>query len=448
LESTWKNEFAGIVDGGEHLLPPVRTSAPEESFPRFIEFLRDPELDVRGLSPEAQRAIEAELRASACPAAVGWFRKLVAGIAKEDGPEGARIADATIARAADVHAFKIVARLFQRSEREHRPLSAEESREITGLLTRAAELRHALGQDHGARDHTRLLEAAKDPEFLRELFREHALHSAIELRASPSEPLRKPDAAMLERAFHVLDSLAGYHAYEVHGLENIPKSGRCIVAFNHSLATYDIALFAEKVAQERGRNLRMLGDHLIFKIPGLCELATRCGMVEGRPELAKKLVDTEQLVGVAPGGMMEALRPSSKAHEIMWDRRKGFAKMALDSGAPVVLAACPAADEIYHVYSNPLTDAAYSLARVPVPIATGAYGTPIPKPVKLEHRLSRPIYPPPLPRRDAKPGDTDYDAVLDGFHRQLVEQMEALMKPDADAAQSVDGASGTKPGPV
>jgi 1-acyl-sn-glycerol-3-phosphate acyltransferase len=264
--------------------------------------------------------------------------------------------------------------------------------------------------------------------------------SLIDVRAG-----KPPNDKLVSKLFWGLEHLASYHDYRVEGLENIPKTGPCIVAFNHSLATYDIALFAKECAEERGRKMRMLGDHLIFQIPGLSQIATELGMVDGRPGPARSLVQSGELVGVAPGGQEEMLRPSTEAYQLRWDDHRGFARLAMESGAPVVLAACPRADDIYEIpkrANDLITKKIFKLVRAPVIVAKGLYntmsvgfGTPqigvgfaIPKPIPLKHVLSEPISPPEKPRPDAKPGDADYEAVLDAFHKELIAKMKALMQ--------------------
>lgn len=226
----------------------------------------------------------------------------------------------------------------------------------------------------------------------------------------------------------VLAGLARYHAYTVDGLERVPRQGGALIVVNHSLATYDIGLLGRAIETSRGRTLRMLGDRLIFKLPGLRDLARSAGVLEAKPDAALQLLRQGELVGVAPGGMMEALRPTSDAYEIQWEGRRGFARLALQAQVPIVLAACPSADNLYDVYENPLTRWVYERTRLPLPIATGRFGiTLLPKKVTLRHVLSDPIYPPKLPRPDAKPGDADYEAILNGFHQQLIASMESLM---------------------
>lgn len=215
-------------------------------------------------------------------------------------------------------------------------------------------------------------------------------------------------------------TLSVYHGYKVVGLEHIPSSGPALVVFNHSLVTYDIFLLGAKVYEEKGRLICSLADRLIFKTPGVREVATALGAVEGEPKGARRLLDEGRLVGVAPGGMREALRSSDHKYQLSWERRTGFAKLALQAQVPVVLAACPLADDVYTVLDNPLTKLVYKQLRAPLPLAFGL--GPLPRPIALTTYVSPPIQPPKV-----EAGSVPQEQVLN-FHRELTERMEALMK--------------------
>ena len=66
------------------------------------------------------------------------------------------------------------------------------------------------------------------------------------------------------------------------------------------------------------------------------------------------------------GGWREALGPRDARCEGRWDTRKGFVRLALQAGVPIVLSACPAADDLYDVYGSALTDWIYEQVHVPV----------------------------------------------------------------------------------
>lgn len=213
-----------------------------------------------------------------------------------------------------------------------------------------------------------------------------------------------------------------YHQHEVIGMDNIPKEGPALIAVNHSFATYDILLLFTAVYVETRRITRPLIDRLFFKVPGVGELMKELGATQGSPTAAQDLLKEGHMICVAPGGMREALRPSSERYQILWDRRLGFAKVALKAGVPVILAACPKADDIYELYENPLTKWVYQTLRVPFAIARGVGLSPVPRPVKLRHFIDEPIMPP-----KASDDPDEFDRQLVEFHAVLVERMQKLM---------------------
>ena len=81
-----------------------------------------------------------------------------------------------------------------------------------------------------------------------------------------------------------------YHRHEVHGVENIPKSGPVIVACSHSLATYDISLLMTAVYQKLHRFPRALIDRAFYKVPGLGELMERLGCIVGSQEKCSVII--------------------------------------------------------------------------------------------------------------------------------------------------------------
>ena len=181
--------------------------------------------------------------------------------------------------------------------------------------------------------------------------------------------------------------LRAYHRHEVHGIENIPQNGPVLLAVNHSLATYDIVLLLAAIYQLRKRVTCPLIDRAFYKFPGLGQLMEQLGANQGSPDTARGLLGDGQLVCVAPGGMRESLRPSTERYQILWDERVGFVKVAMLAQAPIVLAACPRADDIYDVYPSRLTNWVYSNLKLPLMIARGLGPTPIPRPIKL-HTIS------------------------------------------------------------
>ena len=224
---------------------------------------------------------------------------------------------------------------------------------------------------------------------------------------------------LMVKILPIIKALRTYHRHEVVGLSNIPKRGPAIIATNHSLATYDILMLMQAVLGEYDRFPRSLIDSLFYKIPKLGNIMEKLGCVPGNHPNAKSLLSNGELVYIAPGGMMESLRPSTNRYKIMWESRKGFAKLAIDTNTPIVLAACPKADDIFEIYENSLSKWIYKNLKLPTFIAHGLGFTPVPNPIPLVHLVSEPIYPP----------QTRYkDEALDDFHTELIKRMKKLMQ--------------------
>ena len=218
----------------------------------------------------------------------------------------------------------------------------------------------------------------------------------------------------------LMRSLAKYHRYEVFGFEHVPKSGPAIIAFHHSLATYDSFLLSVPI-WDMGREFRGIADRLIFKTPGLGQFMTDVGFVEGSRDATVAMLKKGELIGLAPGGMREALRSSKEKYQFDWTGRTGFVNVAMRAGAPIILAACPMSDDLYRVTQNPLTPLIYETLKVPVPLARGRWGTVVPRPVKLWHVLSEPIL------SDVAP-DQVTDRDVDAQHAKVVARMQRLME--------------------
>ena len=233
--------------------------------------------------------------------------------------------------------------------------------------------------------------------------------------------------SILQKFHPIVKSIGSYHNHKVIGLEHIPEQGRAIIAFNHSLATYDIALLFLEIYDRLGRIARPLVDHLFFRVPFLGEIIEEIGCVDGFHNNAKKLLQHEELIGVAPGGMREALRPSSERYQILWEKRKGFIRLSIETESPVIVAVCPKADDLYHVYNSRLTSWAYERFKVPLFIAKGRAFTPLPRRVKLTHFLSEAMIPP-KPKSDP----VALKRQIDRFHRKVLQRTWDLIAEAID----------------
>jgi 1-acyl-sn-glycerol-3-phosphate acyltransferase len=233
----------------------------------------------------------------------------------------------------------------------------------------------------------------------------------------------------LIRLAPVVAGIRAYHRHSTVGMDQLPKSGM-ILAANHSLASYDIVLLMADIYEQTNRIPRALIDRLFFKVPGLGSLMESLGSREGTHENAVSMLKSGEILVVAPGGMREALRPSREKYKVMWGRRRGFARLAIETGCPIVLAACPSSDDLYNIAPSYVTVWAYKTLKIPLFFAKGIGFSPIPKPVKLTHYLSEPLYPP------KKSEDAEEMAKITAeFHRRVVDRMERLMAEAAEKSK-------------
>ena len=243
------------------------------------------------------------------------------------------------------------------------------------------------------------------------------------------EALAPPDLAFVRKYIEPLcRPLELYHRYSLVHAERLPKTGPVLLVCTHSFASYDLVLLVLSVMQQTGRLARALGHkQLWFFHPIMSALSQRIGVVPGTPDAGHKLLAAGELVAVAPGGTREAIRHSGQRFSVSWQNRNGFARLALQTGATVVLAATPAADQIFTLYDNPLTRRIYERFKLAPPLLRGIGPTVIPRPVKLTSYLSQPIVPPPFSGSEAE---------VHAFRDACESQMNALIT-EAVAAEGL-----------
>jgi hypothetical protein len=97
-----------------------------------------------------------------------------------------------------------------------------------------------------------------------------------------------------------------YFRVEVHGLENVPNEGRCLLVANHSgTIPFDGIMLRLAVRREHPlhRDVRWLAEDVIFHFPFLGSFTARVGAVRACQENAERLLRHEAIVAVFPEGM-------------------------------------------------------------------------------------------------------------------------------------------------
>jgi 1-acyl-sn-glycerol-3-phosphate acyltransferase len=134
-----------------------------------------------------------------------------------------------------------------------------------------------------------------------------------------------------------------YLRAEVRGLENIPEDGPVLLVGNHSGGNMIVDTFAFTLAFETyfgverpfyqlAHNLVLLLGQLMPWVPNL----RKFGTVAAGHENAERALRAGAAVLVYPGGDYETHRPSWESAKVDFNDRKGFIRLALRNGVPIV----------------------------------------------------------------------------------------------------------------
>src|SRR4051795_10991153 len=148
------------------------------------------------------------------------------------------------------------------------------------------------------------------------------------------------DPEFIRRTLPLMKNTFGtYFRSEVRGLENIPSDGPSLLVGNHSGGTLiaDTFIFAMCFYDQFGpyRRFHQLAHDVAARMPAL-GLIRRYGTLAASHENAKKAFDLGAPVLVYPGGDYETFRPTWHSDRIEFGGRKGFIRLALEQGVPIV----------------------------------------------------------------------------------------------------------------
>lgn len=135
-----------------------------------------------------------------------------------------------------------------------------------------------------------------------------------------------------------------------HGIENVPGSGRCLLAVNHSgVLPFDGAMVMAAVLNEHDepRVVRNIYLRWFASIPFLNVLLSRCGQVVASPENAELLLEQENLVSVFPEGIKGVGKLYKDRYKLARFGRGGFIRSAMKTRSPIVPVAVVGAEETY-----------------------------------------------------------------------------------------------------
>jgi 1-acyl-sn-glycerol-3-phosphate acyltransferase len=131
-----------------------------------------------------------------------------------------------------------------------------------------------------------------------------------------------------------------YFRAEVKGFDRIPEEGPVLFVGNHSGGnmTPDSMVFMLAFNTYFGveRPVYALAHSLVTSWPIIGKLASKWGIITAGPKAAKAALEMGNSVLVYPGGDVDTHRPWTARHEIRFDGRKGFLRLAKEAGVPLV----------------------------------------------------------------------------------------------------------------
>jgi len=137
-----------------------------------------------------------------------------------------------------------------------------------------------------------------------------------------------------------LEAMKRWHRYSVDGIEHLRTPGaKLLVAYHGRGIPLDLALLAEEVRQLDGYLPRSIVHEGLWHIPFFPAYLEANGCISGDGPQLRAAVARGENVFIAPGGTYEGLRGFWHRHEVDWGPRRGYLRLALELGIPLVPAA-------------------------------------------------------------------------------------------------------------
>lgn len=261
----------------------------------------------------------------------------------------------------------------------------------------------------------------------------------------PRSALDELDAASRDPAFVArVAELVGpllerYFRPVITGLERIPP-GPALYVGNHNacMLTPDTFVFGVALLRERGLDdlPHGLAHGVALRVPGLRELLVPLGAVPASHESAAKLFAAGRKVLVYPGSEYDAMRPYRKRNRVIFGPRRGYVRLALRHGVPIIPIVAAGAHETLLIIDDCrwlarllrskrwLRLDAWPLA---LSIPWGLTLGPVPPHIPLPTRIFMEVLPALRFERSGEAAAADHDYV-EACHRAVIEPMQESLE--------------------
>lgn len=207
-----------------------------------------------------------------------------------------------------------------------------------------------------------------------------------------SKALKASGKTPEEIAYRVLPSffleiIEKYLRVKTEGLDYLPKSGPAIVIANHSgYMGFDALMLGYEIYKNTGRIPRVIAHKLWFVRPEISVHAEKMGMIPATYDNGKEILEKGEILLLFPEGEEGNFKPTRYRYKLRKFRR-GFARLAMATGAPIIPAVVIGAEETHITLSQ--IRWAKELFGVVIPLPLNVI--PLPAKWKIKFYAPRPL---------------------------------------------------------
>ena len=183
---------------------------------------------------------------------------------------------------------------------------------------------------------------------------------------------------------------------ELKEAEAKPKAQFVFAQFPHAVwADYHVPMEGlwSQVFPNIYRNIRTLVASVLFRLPIVREWSLWTGGIDASRNVAEQALDRGRSILVRPGGEAEQLRTCRGKEIVYLKNRRGFLRLAMARGIPVVPCYVFGASDYHYTWNGFFAPREWIQKRfgVCLPIAVGYFGTLCPLPVKTSVAFGKPL---------------------------------------------------------
>ncbi len=143
-----------------------------------------------------------------------------------------------------------------------------------------------------------------------------------------------------------MEAMTKYLRLEVEGVENLPQKGALIIPNHAGFFGLDAMILAHELPKHTLMNTKILTHRLWFALDFLGKNAKKLGFIEATKTKGTYELKKNHFVVLFPEGEEGNFKPSHKAYKLQ-EFKRGFVRMAFETGVPIVPTVMMGAEETH-----------------------------------------------------------------------------------------------------